>query len=404
MFDEKYKDKLIDTLCQLVRIPSRSSINGGEEGMIQSFIADSMKNAGISVRTFEADDFPAFRDHELCHGPDRQYKGRPTVIGEIGDKDAPALLVIAHSDTVKITSPEKWSVDPFSGQIRNGAVYGLGVGDDKWGVATILIVIQALMEKEKIFKRRVIFASTIDEENGVGNGMLLLMLAGIKAKSALYLDGLDEIVSVGNCGGSCLYLKPIRPINEKKLNRHTLQLEEECRKMNKERQHLFDRPFFKDNYGRRYSPVLKRCNDVSGNVFGIHFYTLPEEEKLSSCKNLEKMVSNALGKDFSDYTLVYDEPWFEPVLIGTDVTLVKQFASNYREIIGKPAKIATTAKGDGFILVNHADIPTVRFGISRSEGPGAVHQVDENVDIEVAWSCSCVVYKTIYKWLSDEEF
>ena len=400
MLDEKYKDKLINTLCQLVRIPSRSSDEGGEEGVIQSLVAKSMKDAGARVRTFDIDDIITFRNHKLCHGPDRQYKGRPTVIGEIGDRDAPALLVLAHSDTVQITSPAKWSADPFSGQIRDGAVYGLGAGDDKWGVSAILTTIQALMETEKSFKRKVIFASTIDEENGVGNGLLMLMLAGIKAEAALYLDGADGHINIGNLGGSFLYLKPIQAINKEKLNHHALQLEKACQKMKKERDLLYDRPFYKNNYARKNSPSLVHLNDVNGNIFMINFYTFPEEKRLPTCKSLEKMVEDALGKDFVNYELTYNEPWFEPSLARTDLPLKGQIAEIYHKIMEKSAIISTISKQDTFIFNNYANIPTVSFGAARSEGPGGFHQVDENINIEFAWKCCCVVYETICRWLS----
>lgn len=400
----KYKNNLMDTISKLVQIPSRSSIEGGEEGMIQSLVAKSMKDTGARVRTFEANDVPEFFNHQLCHGPDRQYKGRPTVIGEIGHRDAPALLVLAHSDTVQITSPEKWSVDPFSGQISNGKVYGLGSGDDKWGVAAILTIMSALMEKGELFERRVIFTSTIDEENGVGNGLLLLMLAGIKAKTALYLDGADGNISIGNMGGSHLHLRPTSSTSKKKLNNHALMLEEACKKMNKKRRHLYDHPFYENNnWTKEHDPVFKLINDKYGNVFDINFYIFPEEEKLSASKRIEEMVAGALGKDSSEYKFTYDELWFEPAFVGVEVPLIKQLSTSYQNIIGKPAKISIIPKQDAFILTNHADIPTISFGISRSEGPGQFHEVDENIDIEFAWKCCCVVFETIYKWLNKEK-
>ena len=76
-----------------------------------------MRQAGARVRTFEADDMPEFRSHKICHGPNRQYKGRTTVIREVGPVDAPALLVLAHSDTVQINSPDDWTFDPFCGAV-----------------------------------------------------------------------------------------------------------------------------------------------------------------------------------------------------------------------------------------------------------------------------------------------
>jgi len=87
---ETCKQALIDDLCGLVRIPSRSLPEGGEEGQLQELVADRMRRSGARVRTFEADDYPEFLADGLCHGPDRQYTGRPTVVGELGPEDGPA--------------------------------------------------------------------------------------------------------------------------------------------------------------------------------------------------------------------------------------------------------------------------------------------------------------------------
>src|SRR5437016_3039261 len=104
-----YKNQLIDYLCQFVRIPSRSSALGGEEGEIQRLMALNMRRLGARVSLFETSDIPEFPKHPLCHGPTRQYTDRPTVIGELGPHDSPALLILAHSDTVEIFHPELWA-------------------------------------------------------------------------------------------------------------------------------------------------------------------------------------------------------------------------------------------------------------------------------------------------------
>src|SRR5260370_29149110 len=102
MLDERYRAELIADLCRYVRMPSRSSATGGEEGALQAVIAEQMRSAGARVRVIEAGEMPDFYDHPLCHGRDRYYAGRPMVVGEIGPVDTPALLLLAHSDTVQI--------------------------------------------------------------------------------------------------------------------------------------------------------------------------------------------------------------------------------------------------------------------------------------------------------------
>src|SRR5215469_5139688 len=50
-------------------------------------------------------------------------------IGVFGDGSGPRLLIDGHIDSIPLHSPERWSVDPFGGKIRNGRLYGLGICD-----------------------------------------------------------------------------------------------------------------------------------------------------------------------------------------------------------------------------------------------------------------------------------
>src|ERR1043165_532129 len=124
VFPEQYKPGLVNDLCDAIRFPSRSCATGGEEGRIQRWVAQRMRSLGARVRTFEASHYPSFFQHPLCCGPDRNYQDRPTVIGELGPEDAPAFLIAAHSDTVEVFEPEKWTQDPFTSRVQNGNVYG----------------------------------------------------------------------------------------------------------------------------------------------------------------------------------------------------------------------------------------------------------------------------------------
>lgn len=49
--------------------------------------------------------------------------------------DGPRLLVDGHIDTIPLHSPERWTVDPFGGEIRDGKLYGLGICDQKASIA-----------------------------------------------------------------------------------------------------------------------------------------------------------------------------------------------------------------------------------------------------------------------------
>ena len=402
MLHEKYKGRFIDDLCQLVRIPSRSCPEGGEEGAAQRLVAEKMRELGARVRTFEAKDVPAFFDHPLCFEPERQYDDRPTVIGELGPEDAPALLLLAHCDTVEIFKPREWSFDPFCGQVIDGAVCGRGSGDDKWGTATMLLILRALRDAGRPLKRRLILASTVDEENGIGNGALLLTLASVEAEEALYLDGGEMTVYIGNMGGSNLLLFPGADVDAAAWERDAAALTRMGERMSAEREPLFDRPFYEENPTRKSSVRFMERELGGRRVLSIPFYTLPDEDPDAFLRTLEQAVSDALGEDLSLYERRMREPWFEPSLIDADSPMVWSMKAAGREVAGRELTVTTISKQDCFVLNNYAGIPTVSFGVSSYHGRGAVHQPDECVGVDTAWEGARIAFNATLRRLEGE--
>lgn len=400
--DDGWKEHYIERLVRWVRIPSRSAPDGGEEGAVQQEVAECLRRIGARVRLVEARDLPEFTRHPLCHGPSRNYANRPTVIAELGPAEAPALLLLAHSDTVEIPAPEKWTTDPFSGEIRDGAVYGLGVGDDKWGVAALVTVAEAVLKSGVPLRRRLTLVSTMDEENGVGNGMLILMLAGIRAQAALYLDHLYGQIGIGTMGGSALRLmsKVTALLSHKK--DHAKRLGRFCQEMSVNRARLFERPGYEKNVVRDKSVFLaeKTVNGVS--VFTVNFYTFPEDDRRAFGSQLEQGVTRSLGTDAEIYNLSYDEPWFEPSWTGC-FPLAVDMAQAFERWTGTSAEFVISPKQDSFVLRNHAGIPTVSFGPAKPHGYGAYHQPDEHVEINAVWSCCRAVVDVVLDWMRKDE-
>ncbi len=394
------RELYVRELCEFIRIPSRSTPGGGEEGLLQAVVADRMRAQGARVRTFEAADIPAFFTHPLCCGPRRGYAGRPTVVAEMGPADAPALLVIAHSDTVPITRPRDWTIDPFGGEIRDGKIHGLGAEDDKWGTAALL----AIMRRASGYalRKRLIFASTMDEENGVGNGMLLLMLAGVKAAAGIYLDGNQMKINVGNLGGSFLYLRSRSSRGDSLPARHAAALKGACQAMSRARRVLFEEPLLRDNHRKDHSVILYEMFDENGSYFNVAFYQLPGEDRLALCSQLEAMVDRALGVDAVQYEKSYLEPWFEPVLLSPATPAARCLAGAVRAVLGAEPVITTLSKIDAFVLNNHAGIPTVTFGPAK-EGlsRGSFHEPDEYITVEDAWNAARVACTAVDNWLKE---
>src|SRR5439155_20068097 len=74
-----------------------------------------------------------------------------------------ALLLVAHLDVVPVDKA-RWTVDPFSGAIRDGYMYGRGAIDDKGMLAANLAVFIHLKRTNAHLNRDVIFLATADEE------------------------------------------------------------------------------------------------------------------------------------------------------------------------------------------------------------------------------------------------
>jgi acetylornithine deacetylase/succinyl-diaminopimelate desuccinylase-like protein len=82
-----------------------------------------------------------------------------------GDGSRRPVLLAAHADTVGVER-EKWTVDPFGGVVKEGAVYGRGAIDFKGGIAVFARAVMMLAENHVALARDVVFLSEADEEGG----------------------------------------------------------------------------------------------------------------------------------------------------------------------------------------------------------------------------------------------
>ena len=93
---------------------------------------------------------------------------KPNVLCHVGGTEEPGLILIHHMDVVPARA-EEWSVPPFSGEIRDGVMYGRGTLDTKGlGVAHLCAAIGAA--KSGRVRRQLYFVANSDEEVGGGEG------------------------------------------------------------------------------------------------------------------------------------------------------------------------------------------------------------------------------------------
>jgi len=118
-------------------------------------------------------------------------KGRGNVVVRLpgADPGRGALLVHGHLDVVP-ADPAEWSVHPFSGEVRDGYVWGRGAIDMKHMVAMSLALARQFKRDGTVPPRDIVFAFLADEEAGGFQGARWL----VEHRPELF-DGVTEAVS-----------------------------------------------------------------------------------------------------------------------------------------------------------------------------------------------------------------
>src|SRR5262249_22058368 len=91
-------------------------------------------------------------------------KDRGNIVARLkGNGKKRPLLLMGHIDVVGVER-EKWTVDPFSGEVKDGYLYGRGASDDK-GMASACLEVFLLLHRLKVpLDRDVIYLAEAGEE------------------------------------------------------------------------------------------------------------------------------------------------------------------------------------------------------------------------------------------------
>ena len=155
---ELSREQLAASLSALVRVPS---VNPGmsELGMVEE-IERQLEGTGCELTRVES------------------MPGRPSLAAVLkGSGDGPRLVLNGHMDTVAIDDASQWSVDPFGGEIKDGAVWGRGAVDMKGGLASQIACAKVLARMRDELQGSLVLHFAAGEECGEP-GTLSLIEAG----------------------------------------------------------------------------------------------------------------------------------------------------------------------------------------------------------------------------------
>ncbi|MFF8997579.1 M20/M25/M40 family metallo-hydrolase [Streptomyces achromogenes] len=154
MADPQALDEVVEFTSGLIRVDTTNR-GGGDcrERPAAEYAAERLAGAGLEPLLLE------------------RTPGRTNVVARIEgtDPSADALLVHGHLDVVP-AEPAEWSVPPFSGEIRDGMVWGRGAVDMKNMDAMILAVVRSWARQGVRPRRDLVIAFTADEEASAEDG------------------------------------------------------------------------------------------------------------------------------------------------------------------------------------------------------------------------------------------
>lgn len=156
-----WKENVDETVQNIVRLVRAETVNPpGNEMPAIMIVKDILEKA----------DFPQKAFTIVESAPNRV-----NLVARLrGDGSKRPLLLSGHVDVVPVER-DKWTHDPFGGEIINGEIWGRGTLDMKGFLAMYLQVFLMLFRQQVPLKRDIILAAIADEEAGMVHGSRFLV-------------------------------------------------------------------------------------------------------------------------------------------------------------------------------------------------------------------------------------
>jgi acetylornithine deacetylase/succinyl-diaminopimelate desuccinylase-like protein len=173
-------DEVVDLCRDLIRIDTTNTgdlaTSAGERSAAE-YVAEKLAEVGLAPQLRES------------------VPGRASVVARVAGTEPgrDALLVHGHLDVVP-AEPAEWSVHPFSGEVRDGYLWGRGAIDMKDFDAMALAVVREWQRTGVRPQRDIVLAFTADEEAGSEYGARFLV-----ERHPELLEGCTE--AIGEVGG-----------------------------------------------------------------------------------------------------------------------------------------------------------------------------------------------------------
>ena len=151
LYVENHRQRFLDELCELLRIPSISTLPDHSDDVRQAaeFVAASLRKVGLET----VEIIPTER-HPLIYAEWLEAPGKPTV------------LFYGHYDVQPVDPVELWESPPFEPRVEAGNLYARGASDDKGQMYAHIKALETLRDVHGSFPVNVKFLIEGEEEVG----------------------------------------------------------------------------------------------------------------------------------------------------------------------------------------------------------------------------------------------
>ena len=356
----------VELLRELVQIETENP--PGNERACSEYVVDWFRERGV--------------DAELVYEP---YEDRPQAVARVGEGD-PTLVLNGHVDVVPAGDRERWSHDPYGGEVEGDRIYGRGACDMKAGVAAGMLATVAIRDRlrDGELSGSVVMQAVIGEETAE--------------------PGTKRLLELGYDGTYGVVLEPTElrtATSEKGLAWYEITVEGDPSHAS--------RPDQGSNAIRNAEPVLEalaayderireRTDRLVGDAYatvtefdaGTKENVVPERATITvdrrflpseSAEGIDAEIAELLEEVEAEHGVETD--WtrtrtYESAEIPTDGELPETFRSHSRAVAGvEPAPWGISASTDVRNFVNDAGMEAITWGPGEN---GQAHTFDESVD------------------------
>lgn len=393
VLDHLDHDALVEDLVTLVRMPSVAGSDAEVE--VQDTCAEILRGQETVVDRWDID-LAELQEDPWFPGTEAHRDRAVGVVGVTPGEGAPALVLQGHLDVVPPGDPETWQgADPFSAEIRDGALHGRGACDMKAGVAANLAVVRTLRAAGVQLERPLAVHCVVGEEDG-GLGAFATLRRGHRGDAAVITEPTGARIVTATAGALTFRIEVAGRSAHGSMRREGvsafetfLPIYEVLRDLERERNTDPD-PIFESDLPYALSVGMVHAGDWASNVpdkltaegrLGVQLDEDPRQARLA----LEDAVAEASAKD----------PWLRenrPVVTwpggqfasgrtDSDHPLVEEVITAVKDTGGPTPVLGGEVYGSDLRLyAGIGGIPTLHYGpgdIRVAHGPHEHVNLDE---------------------------